>query len=60
MHQGVMKSAGSFHGGNAPPNKEIDKRLAEQGDGRMFMMMARSRSGFINAPNKLTHQPKKP
>lgn len=59
VYQGVIKAGGTFHGGYTPSNREIDERLAQQGDGRMFMQMAKTRSGFINAPPKPTQEPKK-
>ena len=59
MYQGVIKTGGTFYGGYTPSNREIDERLAQQGDGRMFMQMAKTRSGFINAPPKPTQEPKK-
>ena len=59
IHQQVIKTGGVFHGGNPPPNKDIDKRLAEQRDGRTFMTLAKGAPrGFINVP-KPTHQPEK-
>lgn len=61
VHTGVMRSGGTFCGGNPPPNRDIDERLSQQADGRMFMMMAKNRSGFIHAPAKPTtsQQPNK-
>jgi hypothetical protein len=60
LHQHVIRSGGIFSGGVPGANRDIDRRLADQGDGRLFMTMARgARGGFINVSNKPTHQPKK-
>ena len=54
-----MKTGGIFYGGAPPRNSEIDERLALQGDGRDFMMIAKgTQTGFINVP-KPTNMPRK-